>query len=87
MPQGEPTPFTGGRMSLIRTPQSHKEGLNTSGATNPVDGKRIQMSSNIAKASGFIIFLEKVLARYERKKGIWPYLDNGPVHKSKPVKA
>lgn len=72
---------------IIKTPQSHKERLNTYGATNPVDGKRIQMSSKIAKALGFIMFLEKILARYKRKKEIWLYLDNGPVHKSKLVKA
>ena len=71
---------------IIKTPQSHKERLNTFGATNPVDGRRIQLSSKIAKAPALIKFMEKVLKTYESKKEIWIYLDNGPVHKSKLLK-
>lgn len=71
---------------IIRTPQSHKERLNTFGATNPIDGRRIQMSSSIAKAPALIMFMEKVLEAYQDKEEIWIYLDNGPVHKSRLLK-
>ena len=71
---------------VIQTPQSHKERLNTFGATNPIDGKSIQMSSHIAKASALIMFLEKIIKVYAEKDEIWIYLDNCAVHKSKLVK-
>lgn len=71
---------------VIKTPQSHKERLNTFGATNPVDGKRIQLSSKIAKAPALIKFMEKVLNVYADREEIWIYLDNGPVHKSRLLK-
>lgn len=68
---------------VIQTPQAHKERLNTFGATNPIDGRRVHMSSSIAKAPALIRFMEKVLRVYAKKKEIWTYLDNGPVHKSR----
>jgi len=71
---------------IIKTTQSHKERLNTFGATNPIDGTQIQLSTKIAKAPAMIRFLEKVDRTYPDKKEIWIYLDNGPVHRSKLVK-
>ena len=71
---------------VIKTPQSHKERLNTFGATNPVDGKSVQMSSHIAKAPALIMFLEKIILTYAEKEEIWIYLDNCAVHKSRLVK-
>lgn len=71
---------------VIQTLQAHKERLNTFGATNPIDGRRIQMSSSIAKAPALIKFVKKVYDAYADKEEIWIYLDNGPVHKSKLLK-
>ena len=42
---------------IIKTTQSHKERLNTFGATNPIDGRRVQLSTKIAKAPAMIRFL------------------------------
>ena len=39
---------------VIKTTQSHKERLNTFGATNPIDGRRVQLSTKIAKAPAMI---------------------------------
>ena len=71
---------------IIKSPQTHKERLNVFGATNPIEGKRIEMTSTIAKAPAFIKFLDKTYQVYSNKKEIWLYIDNGPVHKSILVK-
>lgn len=71
---------------ITRTIERNKERINCFGATNPITGKRIQISSSIAKAPAFVKFLEKVRVAYKNKKEIWIYLDNGPVHKSGLVK-
>lgn len=71
---------------IIKSPQSHKERLNVFGATNPLEGKRIQMTSTIAKSPSFIKFLDKIYAAYPNQRQIWLYTDNGPVHKSGLVK-
>ena len=75
--------WTFGDRLIVRTRESKREHLNTFGATNPIDGKQMQMSSHIAKAPALIMFMRKVLRTYRKKREIWIYLDNGPVHKSK----
>ena len=71
---------------VIKAEQSHKERLNTFGATNPIDGKRVQVTTKIAKAPGLVKLLEKIDRFYSDKREIWIYLDNLPVHKSGLVK-
>jgi len=74
--------WTFGQRLIIKSPQTHKERLNVFGATNPIEGKRIEMTSTIAKAPAFVKFLDKTYQIYSDKKEIWLYIDNGPVHKS-----
>lgn len=71
---------------IVKASQSHKERLNVFGATSPIDGRRVQLATKIAKATAMVKFLEKVDMVYRNKREIWIYLDNGPVHRSKLVK-
>ena len=63
---------------IIKAAQSHKERLNVFGATNPINGRRIQLATKVAKAPAMVRFLDKVLKVYRNKRKIWIYLDNGP---------
>ncbi len=55
-------------------------------AANPIDGRRIQLHTKIAKSPAMIRFLDRIHDTYCDKDGVWIYLDNGPVHKSKLVR-
>ena len=78
--------WTFNQRPIVKARQSHKDGLNVFGATDPLSGRLIQLITKVAKTQAMVKFLEKVADAYRNKREIWIYLDNGPVHKSKLVK-
>lgn len=72
---------------FIQVPQKGgKKKLNCYGAVDPFKGEVLQMTSEEAKAPGFIQFLNRKIVKKYPRKTVWMYLDNLPVHKCPEVK-